>query len=246
MIIDVRAWLRNRNVMCGIFGAFVLSAAYLQIAEVAANGPIAISSTKTEHKVVALTFDHSWGNTFTPSILDTLQKENIKATFFIMGPWAKKYPEVAQQICNDGHELASHGHKHENYGEKTREWVKNDIKTAHEEIKEVTGQECTLVRPPNGSYSREALQAIEDIGYKTIIWNIDSLDWKNPGRDVIIERVVKRLKPGGIILMHASDTPQQTADALPELIKRIKDEGYQIVTVGELISNYAEGGLNRH
>ncbi len=246
MIIDVRSWLRNRNVMCGIFGMFVLSATYLQIAEVAANGPIAISGTQTEQKVVALTFDHSWGNTFTPSILDTLKENDVKATFFIMGPWAKKYPEVAKQICEAGHELASHGHKHENYGEKTREWVKNDVKTAHEEIKSVTGKDCSLVRPPNGSYSREALQAIEDLGYKTIIWNIDSLDWKNPGKDVIIERVVKRLKPGGIILLHASDTPRQTADALPELIKRIKEEGYQIVTVGDLITNYAENGLLRH
>jgi polysaccharide deacetylase family sporulation protein PdaB len=246
MIIDIRAWLRNRNVMCGIFGMFVLSAAYLQIAEVSSNTPIAISSTQTAKKAVALTFDHSWGNTFTPPILDTLKENNVKATFFIMGPWANKYPEVAQRIGAEGHEIASHGHKHENYGEKTREWVKNDLKTAHEEIKSVTGVECTLVRPPNGSYSRESLQAIEDMGYKTIIWNIDSLDWKNPGRDVIVERVVKRLKPGGIILLHASDTPKQTAEALPELIKRIKDEGYQIVTVGDLLENYAENGFNKH
>ena len=98
----------------------------------------------------------------------------------------------------------------------------------------------------DGSYSKEALATIDSLGYKTIIWNIDSLDWKNPGRDVIIDRVVKRLKPGGIILMHASDTPQQTAEALPILLEKIKAEGYTIVTVGELLQNYAEGGIKRH
>ncbi len=78
------------------------------------------------------------------------------------------------------------------------------------------------------------------------IWNIDSLDWKNPGRDVIVERVIKRLKPGGIILLHASDTPVQTADALPILLAKIKEQGYEIVTVSQLLEQYAEKGIQRH
>jgi peptidoglycan/xylan/chitin deacetylase (PgdA/CDA1 family) len=124
--------------------------------------------------------------------------------------------------------------------------VKEDIRKSHEQIKEATGVEPTLIRPPNGHYSRRSLQATEEMGYKTIIWNADSLDWKNPGRDVIIDRVVKRLKPGGIILLHASDTPVQTAEALPILVEKIKAEGYQIVTVGDLLTKYAENGVIRH
>jgi len=219
---------------------------YIQVSQLISEGPMAIASTRTEKKVVALTFDHSWGNTFTPSILDTLKKNNIKATFFIMGPWAQKYPDVAKRMVADGHEIASHGYRHQNYGDMTREWVKEDIEKSHALIKEVTGVDAKLIRPPNGHYSKQSLQVADELGYRTIIWSIDSLDWKNPGRDVIVDRVVKRLKPGGIILMHASDTPVQTAEALPILIEKIKAQGYEIVTVGELLDQYSENGIQRH
>nr|WP_092069666.1 polysaccharide deacetylase family sporulation protein PdaB [Dendrosporobacter quercicolus]NSL47549.1 polysaccharide deacetylase family sporulation protein PdaB [Dendrosporobacter quercicolus DSM 1736]SDL93969.1 polysaccharide deacetylase family sporulation protein PdaB [Dendrosporobacter quercicolus] len=246
MIINLRSLLQHRNLFYSVIGLLAISATYIQVADVIADGPIAIAGVRTDQKVVALTFDHSWGNKFTPSILDTLQTNNLKVTFFIMGPWAQKYPEVAQRMAKDGHEIASHGYRHENYGDKTAEWVKSDIEKAHAQIKEVTGVEPKLLRPPNGHYSQQSLKTTDELGYKTIIWNVDSLDWKNPGRDVIVERVAKRLKPGAIILLHASDTPVQTAEALPILIEKIKSEGYQIVTVGELLTKYADKGIQRH
>ncbi|MBQ1249097.1 MAG: polysaccharide deacetylase family sporulation protein PdaB [Selenomonadales bacterium] len=246
MVIDVRKLLGKWRMLYGVVGLLLASALYVQAAGTASGSPMAIAGTQTTDKVVALTFDHSWGNTFTPSILETLKDKNVKATFFLMGPWTMKYPEVAKQICADGHEIGSHGHKHDNYGEKSSEWVKNDIMTASREIEETIGVRPTLLRPPNGSYSKESLRVTEEAGCRTIIWNIDSLDWKNPGREVIIDRVMKRLKAGGIILMHASDTPRQTADALPELIDRIRAEGYEIVTVGDLLANHAQNGLIRH
>ncbi len=246
MILDLRRLLSHRHIFFSIIGLFAISAVYVQVSELINTSPIAIAGTRTEHKVVALTFDHSWGNKFTPPILDTLQKHDAKVTFFIMGPWAKKFPEVAQRMVADGHEIASHGFRHENYGDMTAEWVKEDIQKAHGQIKEVTGADATLIRPPNGHYSQKSLQATHDLGYKTVIWNVDSLDWKNPGRDVIVERIMKRIKPGAIILMHASDTPLQTAEALPIVLDKIKAEGYKIVTVGELLTQYSEKGIQRH
>lgn len=246
MIINLRRLLSHRRFFYSAVGLFLVGALYVQVAQLVQTGPMAIAGTQTEQKVVALTFDHSWGNRFTPSILDTLKTHQIKATFFIMGPWAKKYPEVAKRIAEEGHEVGSHGYRHENYGDMSAEWVKEDITKAHTLIKETTGVDATLIRPPNGSYSKLSLQTTEDLGYNTIIWNIDSLDWKNPGKDVIVERVMKRLKPGGIILLHASDTPVQTADALPILLEKIKAEGYEIVTVGELLTKYSEKGILRH
>ncbi|SDF11527.1 polysaccharide deacetylase family sporulation protein PdaB [Sporomusa acidovorans] len=246
MVISLRRLLHHRNIFYSIFGLLAISVMYMQVADVISGGPIAIAGTRTDQKVVALTFDHSWGNKFTPSILDTLQKNNIHSTFFIMGPWATKFPEVAKRIAQDGHEVASHGYRHENYGDMSPEWVKEDIMKAHEQIKEVTGVEPRLLRPPNGHYSQTSLKVTDELGYKTIIWNVDSLDWKNPGRDVIVARVMKRLKPGAIILMHASDTPVQTADALPILIDKIKAEGYSFVTVGELLEKYSDKGIQRH
>lgn len=246
MIISLRRLLNHRHFFYSIVGLLAIGTLYVQVADVVAGGPIAIAGTRTDQKVVALTFDHSWGNKFTPSILDTLQKNNLKVTFFIMGPWAQKFPEVAKRMVSDGHEIGSHGYRHENYGDMSDEWVREDIQKAHAQIKEVTGVDATLIRPPNGHYSQKSLKVADELGYRTIIWNVDSLDWKNPGRDVIIERVMKRIKPGAIILLHASDTPVQTAEALPILLERIKAEGYQVVTVGELLSKYSERGIQRH
>lgn len=246
MIINLRQLFFHRHFFYSILGLFAIGTLYVQVADLINTGPIAIAGTRTDQKVVALTFDHSWGNKFTPSILDTLKQNDIKVTFFIMGPWAQKYPEVAKRMVADGHEIASHGYRHENYGDMTPEWVREDIQKAHAQIREVTGVDATLIRPPNGHYSRQSIKVADELGYKTIIWNVDSLDWKNPGRDVIVERVMKRIKPGAIILMHASDTPVQTADALPILLQKIKAEGYQIVTVGELLTKYAEKGIQRH
>lgn len=246
MVINLRRLFNHRHLFYGVIGLFAIGALYIQVAELISAGPIAIAGTRTERKVVALTFDHSWGNKFTPSILDTLKANNTKVTFFIMGPWAQKYQDVAKHMVADGHEIASHGYRHQNYGDMTREWVKEDIEKSHALIKEITGVDAKLIRPPNGHYNQQSLKVTEELGYKTIIWNIDSLDWKNPGRDVIIERVMKRLKPGGIILMHASDTPVQTAEALPILLEKIKAEGYEIVTVGQLLDQYSESGIQRH
>ncbi len=246
MIINLRRLFNHRHLFYGVIGLFAIGAMYIQVAELISAGPIAIAGTRTERKVVALTFDHSWGNKFTPSILDTLKQNNLKVTFFIMGPWAQKYQEVAKRMVTDGHDIASHGYRHQNYGDMTREWVKEDIEKSHALIKEVTGVDAKLIRPPNGHYSQQSLKITEELGYKTIIWNIDSLDWKNPGRDVIVERVMKRLKPGGIILMHASDTPVQTAEALPILLQKIKEQGYEVVTVGQLLDQYSESGIQRH
>jgi peptidoglycan-N-acetylglucosamine deacetylase len=246
MIISLRRMVNHRHLFYSIIGLLVIGTLYVQVADVVAGGPIAIAGTRTDQKVVALTFDHSWGNKFTPSILDTLQRNNLKVTFFIMGPWAQKYPEVAKRMVSDGHEIASHGYRHENYGDMSPDWVREDIQKAHGLIKDVTGVDATLIRPPNGHYSQKSLKVADELGYKTIIWNVDSLDWKNPGRDVIIERVMKRIKPGAIILMHASDTPVQTAEALPILLDRIKAEGYQIVTVGDLLAKHSERGIQRH
>ena len=246
MVINLGWLINRRHLFYGAIGLFAISVMYIQVAELITGAPMAIASTRTEQKVVALTFDHSWGNKFTPSILDTLKQNDIKVTFFIMGPWAQKYQDVAKRMVTDGHEIASHGYRHQNYGDMTREWVKEDIEKSHAMIKEVTGVDAKLIRPPNGHYGQLSLKVTEELGYKTIIWNIDSLDWKNPGRDVIVERVMKRLKPGGIILMHASDTPVQTAEALPILLEKIKAEGYKIVTVGQLLDQYAENGIQRH
>src|SRR5665647_707048 len=107
MVINLGWLINRRHIFYGAIGLFAISAMYIQVAAFISGAPMAIASTRTEQKVVALTFDHSWGNKFTPSILDTLKQNDIKVTFFIMGPWAQKYPDVAKRMVADGHEIAS-------------------------------------------------------------------------------------------------------------------------------------------
>jgi len=238
MVINLRKWLRSRKLFYSIVVLFAVGALVLQVTQNMQSGPMAIAKVKTEEKVCALTFDISWGDKYSPSILDTLKKNNVKATFFIMGPWTVKYPDIARRIAMEGHEVGSHGYKHENYGEKSDEWVKSDIQKAQAQIMEVTGKQVSLLRPPNGHYSKKSVQITEDLGYKTIIWDADSLDWKNPGTDVVIRRVLSKTKPGSIVLLHASDTPVQTAEALPTIIEGLKAQGFTFMTVGELLAKY--------
>ncbi len=185
-------------------------------------------------KKVALTFDISWGRQMPPKVLEVLQKQNLKATFFISGPWTKKHPEVVQQIKAAGHEIASHGNEHVNFSSLSKEGVAANISKAHESIKEVAGVEAKYIRPPNGDFNSISLEVTAASGYQTIIWSLDSLDWKNPGVDKISQRLLTRVKPGDIILMHASDTCKQTDIALPQVIEGIRNQGYEFVTLSEL------------
>ncbi|MEG6512464.1 polysaccharide deacetylase family sporulation protein PdaB [Desulforamulus ruminis] len=196
----------------------------------------AIYKVKTDKKVAALTFDISWGTEVPGPVLDILKKNNIKATFFISGPWAVKHPEFPKRIVAEGHEVASHGEEHVNLSEYSKEEIKKNISTAHQKIKEVTGVEPRLIRTPNGDWNDLVLTTAEELNYRVIQWSADSLDWKKPGVEAITSRVLKKVQPGAIILMHASDTCIQTPDALPGVLEGLKKQGYQLVTVSELLT----------
>ncbi|MEW6171935.1 MAG: polysaccharide deacetylase family sporulation protein PdaB [Bacillota bacterium] len=200
----------------------------------AKSSPI-IYRVKTDKKVAALTFDISWGTKTPGPVLDILKKENLKCTFFLSGPWVIKHPEIAKRIAADGHEIASHGERHINLSELPPDEIKNEINLAHQNILAVTGKEARLIRTPNGDYDAKVLKAASEVGYTVIQWDADSLDWKNPGVDTIIGRVTKLVRPGSIVLLHASDSCQQTDQALPVIITELRKQGYKLVTVSELL-----------
>lgn len=195
---------------------------------------------ETDKKVVALTFDISWGNKTPSPVIDILRQNNVKCTFFLSGPWVKQYPEIPKQIKADGHEVASHGYRHINLSNLSKSEIKDEIMKAHANIKEVTGVDAKLIRTPNGDYNDQVIEAAHECNYEVIQWSVDSLDWMNPGVGTIQERVSKRVHPGAIILMHASDTCKQTVDALPGVIKDLKAQGYEFVSVSELSKRAAK------
>lgn len=223
--------------------AFIGGLVVLGLLREPAASPTSTSSSpivyrvRTEEKLVALTFDISWGTETPPKVLGLLKKENVKCTFFLSGPWVKKYPELARRISEDGHEIASHGHRHINLSPLPPGEIRTEISRAHETIEEVTGKTPKLIRTPNGDYNAKVLKVAKDMGYTVIQWDVDSLDWKNPGVNTIIARVLKNVRPGSIVLLHASDTCQQTHLALPAIIQGLKEKGYRMVTVSELLQH---------
>lgn len=199
---------------------------------------------KTDEKVVALTFDWSYGTEVANPVLDILKERNVKCTFFISGPAALKYPEISKRIAAEGHEVASHGHEHVDLDKLSKEQVKANIMNAHKNIKEATGKDAKLIRCPNGAWRGSVLEAANELGYTVIQWDTDSLDWfKDRSAAQIAERVLSNVHPGDIILMHASDVCDRTPAALPTILDGLEKEGYKLVTVSELLK-YGPGITN--
>ncbi|MGI6661575.1 MAG: polysaccharide deacetylase family protein [Bacillota bacterium] len=191
---------------------------------------------ETDRKAMALTFDISWGDKTPEKVLDVLSQHNQKATFFLSGPWANHYKSIVSRIVQDGHEIASHGQEHVNLSQESKEQIKKNIQSAHDILINLTDTEPRYFRPPNGDYDDLVVLTARELGYETVIWAVDSLDWKNPGASYIVERVSRLSFPGAILLFHASDSAKQTHEALPMVLENLKAAGYEIMTLGELMS----------
>ena len=219
-----------------LFGVAVVYAEKDNLSVISYSDPSANYSVVTDKKVVALTFDISWGDKRAQPILDILKEKGIKdATFFLSSPWSKTHPDIVDQIVNAGYEIGSHGHRHVNYNELNDAEIRKQIQTAHTILTEETGKSPNLIRMPNGAFDKRVLRIADELGYKVIQWDTDSLDWKNPGADFIINRVLKRVHPGDIVLLHASDSCKQTHIALPVIIDQLRAQGYEFTTVGNLL-----------
>ncbi|SIS71062.1 polysaccharide deacetylase family sporulation protein PdaB [Alicyclobacillus vulcanalis] len=212
-------------------------AGWVHAAESQAQAPRAIYKVDTKEKVVALTFDISWGHRTPEPVLETLKKCGVtKATFFLSGPWTMHHADIAKKIKAMGYEIGSHGYLHKDYSNYPDSWIREQAMLADKAIQQVTGVKPKLFRTPNGDLNPRVIRCLTSMGYTVVQWNTDSLDWKNPGVDAIVNRVTKRVVPGDIILMHASDSSKQIVEALPRIIESLRQQGYRFVTVSELLA----------
>ncbi len=205
-----------------------------------AKKELPIYSVQTEEKKVSITFDCAWGADDISKILDTLEKEKVRATFFFVGKWAEKFPDKVKMISKSGHDIANHSYSHFRMGSLDEGKIKSEITLCSEKLKEITGREINLFRAPYGDYNNSVVKTAEKLGYYTIQWDVDSLDWKKGiSKSEIFNRVTGKVTPGSIILFH-NDT-SYTAEVLPELITELKKKEYSIVPVSELIykENYS-------
>jgi polysaccharide deacetylase family sporulation protein PdaB len=219
-----------------LFALAIIYSEQRNISVFSSDQPSAIYNVQTDKKLIALTFDISWGDKRPDPILQILEDKGVKkATFFLSSPWSESHTAIVDRIKKDGFEIGSHGHKHVNYSGLSDVDIRKQIQTADGILTELTGQKLNLIRMPNGDFDKRVLRIAGDLGYTVIQWDTDSLDWKNIGTDNIINRVVSKAHPGDIVLMHASDSCKQTHEALPVIIDQLRAKGYEFVTVGELI-----------
>ncbi|MDD4237860.1 MAG: polysaccharide deacetylase family protein [Desulfotomaculaceae bacterium] len=198
--------------------------------------PQAICKANTSHKVAALTFSINWGGTVPGPVLDILKTQNQPATFFISSAWAQKYPELARRIAAEGHEIGSSLDRQVTPDNSTAAELKEELLSLSKATAEASGGVTpTLLRISHGGWNELFLSAAAEAGYTVVQWNLNSLDIQTPGKDNIVNNVLKGIQPGSIILMNASDTASQTPGALSDVIAGLRAEGYELVTVSSLL-----------
>ncbi|EOS21721.1 MAG: polysaccharide deacetylase family protein [Lachnospiraceae bacterium] len=194
-----------------------------------------IYCVQTEEPKIALTFDAAWGNDDTKKIMEILKKHDVKVTFFMTGGWVEAYPDDVKMILAEGHDLGNHSQNHKNMSQISDSEKENEIMSVHDKVKELTGYDMFLFRPPYGDYDSKLIHVARKCNYYAIQWDVDSLDWKDYGVESIIKTVTQNehLGNGSIILCH--NGAKYTAQALETLITTLKDAGYEFVPVSELI-----------
>ncbi len=181
---------------------------------------------------VSLTFNVDWGQEYIPGILKVLENNDIKATFFVTGKWARQYPGILKTIADKGHEIGNHGYEHKHPSSLNKDQLIDLIKKNEELIYEITGEKTDLFAPPYGEVDKRIVSIVEEINYKTILWSADTIDWQRPSPEIIVQRAVNKIEDGGIILMHPTEPSLQ---ALDDIINRIERRGFNFVTVSQLI-----------
>lgn len=187
----------------------------------------------TQKPLVALTFNVAWGEEFLPDLLAALKAEGAKATFFMVGDWVRQFPALTKEIATAGHELGNHTWYHPHPTEISSEELKKEIQRTEEVLAELTGKKPVLFAPPYGEWNKEVVAVAGELGYRTVMWSVDTVDWERPPAEVIVERVLADIQPGSIVLMHPT---QPTAEALPRILKGLKEKGLKPVTVSELLA----------
>lgn len=202
-------------------------------AVVAGKRELPIYSVERDDKVLSISFDASWGADKTVPILDILDEHKVKTTFFLVGNWVKKYPEMVKEIFARGHEIGNHSDTHAHMNSLSEQGIRDELHIMSDRVESLTGVRPTLFRPPYGEYNDRVIRVSRAEGYEAVQWSIDSLDWKDRGTEDIIKQCTHRVENGDIVLFHNDST--DILNALPTVIKHYQSLGYSIIPVSEIL-----------
>ena len=199
----------------------------------AAKRELPVYCVEREDNVITVSFDASWGGDQTLHILDLLDQYNAKATFFLVGIWVDKYPELVKEIHARGHEIGNHSDSHPEMSKLSSERIIRELDGCSDKIEALTGERPTSFRPPYGDYDNEVVTVSRAEGYEVVQWSIDSLDWKNKGAEDLIRRATKNVQKGDIILFH--NDSKYILDALPTILKTYQEQGFTMIPAREIL-----------
>lgn len=202
------------------------------VAIVVANRKIPVYCVDRQDKSIALTFDAAWGADKTEKILDICKVNNVKVTFFLVGFWTEKYPDLVKRIFEEGHAIGTHSQTHPKMTELSVAKQEKELSESIKLITDITHGEVKIFRPPFGAYDNGVIETASNFGLTTIQWSVDSLDWKGISALQIADRVLKATM-GDIILCH--NNSDHIVEALPIILQGFKDRGFNFLTVEEMI-----------
>ena len=197
-----------------------------------------ITEVSTSQKAVAITFDDGPNPIYTPQVLEIFAKAEGKATFFMIGEQMEKNPELVKEAAEQGHEIGNHTYTHPKLTELTPADCLAEIERTEQMIRELTGKKPVTFRPPYLDYNHETISVVESKGYSMIgALNLEAQDWEQPGVDHILAASKKSVKNGSILIFHDGyGDRSQTIQAVRELVSDLKSQGYQLLTVSELLN----------
>lgn len=200
-----------------------------QVGAVMASGQIkAYYSGDITKPNISLMINVYWGTEYLPEMLNVLQEKKVKATFFVGGIWAEDNQELIDRIINEGHEIANHGYLHKECTKLTEERINEEIYLNHKLIKEMCEVEMTLFAPPSGDYNQLTIDIANKLGYKTILWTKDTIDWRDQDETLIYNRATRNASNGDLVLMHPTE---MTAKVLPQIIDYLQEQKFTLVDV---------------
>jgi len=190
--------------------------------------------------MVAFLINVAWGNEYIPEILKVLNEHQTKATFFFDGSWVKKNPDLAKMIKEAGHEIGNHAYSHPDLQQKSKAETMEELKKTNEIIIKTLGiTSPKWFGPPSGSFNQQTVETASQLGMHTVLWTVDTVDWKKPATNEMVNRIVSQVENGSMVLMHPT---QPVAEGMVDMITQITEKGFRLGTVSELMSEKRVNG----
>lgn len=220
-------------VICATVVAVLALSVNVRDTNVAAQGRQPIYSGKSATKV-SLMVNVYWGTEYIVPMLDIFDRYGFKTTFFVGGSWVVGSPDTLKKIADAGHEIGNHGYYHKDHKKLDAAYNRKEIGSAHDAVKSVLGIDMNLFAPPSGSFGETALSVAEELGYRSIMWTRDTIDWRDHDSNLIYKRAVKNIKGGDLILMHPTDS---TVKALDNILQAVVAAGLKVAPVSEVLES---------